>query len=147
MTSGNRLCGNVTYEFSAEARGVIQRLCITCRKAHGSAFSSIARVPAAEFRLTGDKYLDSFESSPGIHRHFCSKCGTHIYARRDGRDQLILRLGSLDTQLGANEVAHTWMSDSADWFDLDSDLPRYEEGIRDLSREPDVVYNLIRKMS
>ena len=39
------------------------------------------------------------------------------------------------------------MSDSADWFDLDSDLPRYEEGVRDLSREPDVEYNLIRKMS
>ena len=147
MTSGSCLCGNAAYEFSAEVRGVIHCHCITCRKAHGSAFSSVARVPAAEFRLTGDKYLECFESSPGKHRHFCSNCGTHIYAKRDGRDHVILRLGSLDTQLGAKEVAHTWMSDSADWFDLDSDLPRYEEGVRDLSREPDVEYNLIRKMS
>ena len=51
----------------------------------------------------------------------------------------MLCLGSLDTQLGAREVAHTWMSDSADWFDLDSDLPRYEDGVVDLSREPDVA--------
>ena len=146
MTSGSCLCGNVAYEFSAEVRGVIHCHCTTCRKAHGSAFSSVARVPAAKFRITGDKHLNSFESSSGKHRYFCSNCGTHIYAKRDGRDHVILRLGSLDTQLRAKEVAHTWMSHSADWFDLDGYLPRYAQDTPDFSQAPDVAHDFSTNM-
>ena len=46
-----------------------------------------------------------------------------------GADYVILRLGSLDTHLPGKEIAHTWMSERADWFDLDADLARHEEGI------------------
>lgn len=46
-----------------------------------------------------------------------------------GADYVILRLGSLDTYLPGKEFAHTWMSERADWFDLDADLARHEEWI------------------
>ena len=101
VTSDSCLCGKVAREFSAEVRGVVHCHCISCRKVHGSAFSGAARVQAAEFRLTGDKYPDSFESSSAKHRSNCSNCGTHIYAECYGRDLAILCLGLLDTQLGA----------------------------------------------
>lgn len=145
MTTGSCLCGNVTYEFSTTKRGIIHCHCTTCRKAHGSAFSSVARVPAADFKLTGDEHLGSFESSLGKHRYFCSNCGTQVYAQREGKKHVILRLGSLDTPLDANEVAHTWMSHSVDWFDLEGSFPRYPEEMRDFAQGVDVEYDISRE--
>ena len=40
-------------------------------------------------------------------------------------------------QLGVKEVAHTWMSHSPDWFDLDGNLPRYTQDKPDFSQAPD----------
>ena len=53
----------------------------------------------------------------------------------------MLCLGSLDTQLGAKEVAQTWMSHSADWFDLDDHLPRYAQDKPDFSRALVIAYD------
>ena len=46
-----------------------------------------------------------------------------------GADYVILVLGSLDTYLPGKEIAHTWMSERADWFHPDADPARHEEGI------------------
>ena len=145
MATGSCLCGNVTYGFPTPVKGIIHCHCTTCRKAHGSAFSSVASVPAADFKLTGAEHLGSFESSHGKHRYFCSNCGTQVYAQRDGKKHVIVRLGSLDTPLDANEFAHTWMSHSVDWFDLDGNLPRYAEEMRDFAQGADVEYDIFSK--
>ena len=50
---------------------------------------------------------------------------------------MFLRQGSLDMQLGVKEVAHTWMSRSPDWFDLDGNLPRYAQDKPDFSQASD----------
>ena len=102
-------------------------------------------MPTADFKLTGAEHLGSFESSRGKHRHFCNNCGTQVYAQREGKKHVILRLGSLDTTLDANEFAHTWTSHSVDWFDLDGDLPRYAEEMRDYAQGADVEYDLSSK--
>jgi hypothetical protein len=127
--SGSCLCGAVTYQITSKVSDVVHCHCVTCRKAHGAAFSSVAFAAAEGFQLQGAEGLGSYESSPGKNRFFCKKCGTQVYAKREGADYVILRLGSLDTYLPGKEIAHTWMSERADWFDLDADLARHEEGI------------------
>lgn len=127
--SGSCLCGAVTYQVTSKVSDVVHCHCVTCRKAHGAAFSSVAFVAAAGFRLAGAKGLSSYESSPGKTRFFCKKCGTQVYAKRDNAEYVVLRLGSLDTPLPGKEIAHTWMSERADWFDLDADLARHDEGL------------------
>ena len=129
MISGSCLCGSVTYQIASKIRYVVHCHCITCRKAHGSAFSSVASVPEEHFVLQGSVNLSSFESSPGKHRFFCKGCGTQVYAKRDNKNHIILRLGSLDTPLSSQELAHTWVSDAVDWFDIDGMLPKYEKGV------------------
>ena len=126
---GSCLCGAVTYQIISKISDVVHCHCVTCRKAHGAAFSSVAFVAAEEFQLQGAEGLSSYESSPGKNRFFCRHCGTQVYARRDHADYVVLRLGSLDTPLPSREIAHTWMSERAHWFDLDADLARHEEGI------------------
>ena len=126
---GSCLCNAVRYEVTSKVSDVIHCHCLTCRKAHGAAFSSVAFAPASGFKLRGAENLTAYESSPGKRRFFCQLCGTQIYAKRDNKDYVVLRLGSLDTPLSGKEIAHTWMSQRAEWFDLDSDAARYKENL------------------
>ncbi len=129
MITGSCLCGKVTYRVKGGISGIVHCHCITCRKAHGSAFSSVAAVPVDQFSISGDSNLNSFESSPGKQRYFCSNCGTHVYAKRDNKNSIILRLGSIDTSVPMQEIAHTWISESAQWYDLTGELPHYDEAL------------------
>ena len=69
MLAGSCLCGSVAYEVDAPAGPIVHCHCETCRKAHGSAFSSVMSVPREKFRwLRGEELLGSHESSPGKFR-------------------------------------------------------------------------------
>lgn len=101
--------------------------CRTCRKAHASAFSSVAAVNDSDFKITGCELLSSYESSKGKIRYFCSSCGTQIYAKREGTSHIILRLGSLDADPESKEINHIWVSQKASWYTIKNDLPEHEE--------------------
>jgi len=81
MLSGSCLCGRVAYEADAAPGMIVHCHCQTCRKTHGSAFSTVTNVPRDRFRWTrGEELLRGFKSSPGKTRYFCSQCGSHIVA-------------------------------------------------------------------
>jgi len=102
--------------------------CRTCRKTHGSAFSSVTNVPRERFRVVkGEELLNAFESSPGKFRKFCSRCGSHIVAERVSQPTVLLRLGCLDTQIDDKPRAHIWRSDAASWYDPKLELPEFPE--------------------
>ena len=81
MLTGSCLCGSVAYEVDAGPGPIVHCHCATCRKAHGSAFSTVTNVPHDRFRWTrGESLIRGFESSPGKKRYFCTRCGSHIVA-------------------------------------------------------------------
>ncbi len=130
MISGSCLCGQVRYEVDGELGGLVHCHCRTCRKAHGSAFSSVAAVPKASFRwVTGEALLKSFESSPGKFRSFCMNCGSHIVANRPAQPTILLRLGCLDTPAPGQPKCHIWRSDGASWYDPELSLPQLPSGL------------------
>lgn len=129
MLAGSCLCGTVAYEVDAEPGPIIHCHCETCRKAHGSAFSSLMGVRRAAFRWTrGESALSAFESSPGKLRRFCTVCGSQIVAERAGQPTIMLRLGCLDTPITDRPRAHIWRSDAASWYDPKDALPELAEG-------------------
>ncbi len=100
MLTGSCMCGSVAYEVSAVPGPIVHCHCTTCRKAHGSAFSTVTNVPRDKFRwIRGESLLRRFESSLGKQRHFCSLCGSHIVAEREGTGTILLRMGCLDTPI------------------------------------------------
>jgi hypothetical protein len=127
MINGSCLCGSVKYEISGKVGDIVHCHCKTCRKVHGSAFSSVAAVQDSDFNLLSKDSLKSFESSVGKHRYFCSNCGTQVYAKRDETSHVILRLGSLDSKIDSLEKAHIWVSEKADWYCINSQLPEREQ--------------------
>jgi hypothetical protein len=131
MLNGSCLCGAVAYEVDAPLGPIVHCHCHTCRKAHGSAFSSVASVPRDRFRwIRGQELLSVFESSPGKFRRFCSRCGSQIVAERTASENVLLRLGCLDTPEAGEPLAHIWRSDCASWYDPKTALPEYAEGIK-----------------
>lgn len=129
MLTGSCACGAVAYMVDGEMSPILHCHCETCRKVHASAFSSIAAVPRERFRWTrGEDLLNSFESSPGKMRRFCSRCGSHLIAERVGRPSVMLRLGCLDTSIPGRPLAHIWRSDGASWFDPKVALAEHPEG-------------------
>jgi len=126
---GSCLCGSVAYECGPALGPMGHCHCPKCRKAHGAAFSTTVRVARAGFRwLSGEDLLESFESSPGKRRSFCSRCGSHLVAGWDGQDALILRVGCVDGDPGVRPVVHIWTSLAAEWYEIDAQLPCLAEG-------------------
>ncbi|MFC1750194.1 GFA family protein [Pseudomonadota bacterium] len=130
LANGSCLCGGVKYEISDGLGDITHCHCPTCRKAHGAAFSSVAAVDIENFKFTSGKdLLKSYESSPGKTRHFCSNCGSQIYAHRAAQNHYILRLGTLDDAPLMKTKEHIWISQKAAWYDVhaSSVLPQYDE--------------------
>ncbi len=129
MISGSCVCGGVKYEIMGEVGDIVHCHCPTCRKTHATAFSSVVFVPldALDMRQ-GQALLKYFESSPGKKRYFCSNCGSHIYAKREGQAHLTLRLGTLDGEPELKQGHHIWLREKAPWYDMDEacQLPRFD---------------------
>lgn len=130
MEIGRCLCGGVQYEILGGLGDIVHCHCQTCRKTHASAFSSVTFVPqhALTFKA-GQEMLKYFESSPGKKRYFCSNCGSHIYAKREGQEHYTLRLGTIDGNPNLKQGHHIWLSEKAPWYDLDEvcQIPRFQQ--------------------
>lgn len=127
MIQGSCLCNRVQYQV-INIGDIVHCHCQTCRKAHGAAFSSVAAVADNDFTIiSGITALNAFESSPGKKRFFCSHCGSQIYAKRAHTQHIILRLGTLDTDITYIEKSHIWLSQKASWYDLHSELKEFQE--------------------
>lgn len=130
MIQGSCLCGAVAFEARSLASPIGHCHCSTCRKAHGAAFATTARVQRSDFRwVRGEDALRAFASSPGKLRHFCGRCGTHLMAEWVDQPTIILRLGALDTDPGARPSLHIWVADAVPWLAYGPDLPRFVGGL------------------
>lgn len=113
------------YEVDDVSDRVTHCHCSVCRKFHGAAFATYGR--AINFRwLEGEHCLHRFESSPGIARTFCSKCGTSLQFIVEGEDAHVsISLGTLDETDGLRPIAHIYTDSKADWFEITDHLPRH----------------------
>jgi hypothetical protein len=122
------LCGSVRYEIRGDIGPGFYCHCSRCRKAGGSAFASNAVVAADDFVVVeGEAALKTYTGSSGLHRVFCSHCGSPIISRREGVPQVRVRLGTLDTPLEHGPQAHIFTDSKADWWEIRDELPQYAE--------------------
>ena len=129
MLSGSCLCGAVAYESGPLTTPIGLCHCRTCQKAHASAYAPTARAKKDQFKwVIGGDVVTYFESTPGKKRWFCPKCGTHLMAAWDQYDEVILRVGSLDTELDATPAVHIWMSHANPMLEPPPGAPELPEG-------------------
>lgn len=129
MLNGSCLCEGIKYNVDCDPQPIVHCHCQTCRKAHGTAFSSIMAVPRESFSFVeGEEQLQKFESSSGKFRYFCNECGSQVIAERIDTPTIMLRVGCLDTIVDTKPIAHIWRSDSASWYDPKDQCAEFAEG-------------------
>ncbi len=83
--TGGCFCGAVRYRAQLDPDAVDTCYCSSCTHTVGTTVTVWAHVPADRFKFTGDEPT-RFESSPGVTRTFCGRCGSSLtYHYPDGR--------------------------------------------------------------
>ena len=69
--------------------------------------------------------LREFESTPGKHRSFCSRCGSPIDARHVAAPELLrIRVGTIDGDPGSRPTHHYDVASKAPWYTIMDELPQ-----------------------
>jgi hypothetical protein len=128
MHQGSCLCGSIKYVVRGALGKALYCHCSRCRKASGSAFAANALISECCFEIiSGAEMLRTFTTSEGVHRTFCSACGSPIISRRDSLPGMLrLRLGTLDTPT-EGPSAHIFVASKADWYEIHDALPQHAE--------------------
>lgn len=129
MNRGRCLCGNVQFSVAGDFGEIRYCHCAYCRRTTGSAFSANAKVSTKAWRIErGQALVTEYEHKPGMHRAFCAKCGSPLYARLAIDPEYVrVRLGTFESVAGADITGHVWVSSKAAWYKLEDTLPRHPE--------------------
>ena len=127
MTSGGCLCGAVRYRFAGALSNPSGCHCTQCRRQTGH-FLASGNVAKAELTLTRDDGLSWYRSSLQAERGFCRLCGSVLFWRGEGRDELSVALGGIDGATGTRLAKHIFVADKGDYYDLTDGLPQYPQG-------------------
>ena len=100
-----------------------------CQRQAGSAFSTIAGVPKAEFSLTTGEpklYQDSdTKSGNSVQRFFCGDCGSPIYfALSTNLDTSYLKTGTMDDTSEFEPQFHVWCDTKQNWVEPAEGVPQ-----------------------
>jgi hypothetical protein len=142
MNQGHCLCGTVRYEIDGPFQSLLHCHCSMCRKHHGTAFATWAVAPVAGFRVTaGADAIESYASSPGLHRSFCRHCGSVVPERHESFGIVVAPAGNLEGDLGLQPQFHMFTGSKAAWYRIEDDLPQHaawppEYGLQPAERAP-----------
>jgi len=126
--TGGCLCGAVRYETAGEPFAVNHCHCASCRKHNGAAVVTLAGFKADQVAFRGDA-RNIYESSPGVGRAFCGRCGTPLTWEGDGGELgpiFELHISTFDDPDALVPTAHAFYSERIRWFDVADALPRYQ---------------------
>jgi len=137
-STGGCLCGAVRYEVRGRLRQVVNCHCSQCRRSHGH-YAAYAAVKSADLAMTAEDGLTWYRSSDKARRGFCSVCGSSLFWAPQDLDYWAVSAGSLDPPTGLETVAHIFVADKGDYYDIDDELDRHDRGMTAAARQDGIV--------
>lgn len=126
---GGCLCRDIRYRIDAPTVISATCECQSCRRASAAPLVPWIHLGLNHLSFTAGKPVE-YESSPGVMRTFCGRCGTPLTYRKSDYGQTIdVTTCSLDDPDAFPPVLHTWTSHRLLWLKLDDDVPCIEEGV------------------
>jgi hypothetical protein len=126
--AGGCMCKAVRYETTGEPFAVTHCHCESCRKHSGAAAVTLVGFKADQVAFSGDA-RKIHESSAGVGRAFCGKCGSPLTWEGDGAELgpiFEMHIGTFDNPEALVPTGHAFEPERISWFDIADNLPRYE---------------------
>lgn len=130
ITSGSCLCGDVAFEIEGSPLRVMNCHCSRCRRARSAAHATNLFYPSARIRWTrGQTEVVDYRLPEARYfaTAFCRRCGGELPRVSTERELAVVPAGSLDTDPGAQPLAHIFVGSKASWFDITDRLPQFAE--------------------
>ncbi|TRD16933.1 GFA family protein [Palleronia caenipelagi] len=120
MPEGSCLCGEIRFRVSGPLLPVVGCHCVQCRKTSGHYWAATAtRRELLEISGTPKWY----ESTPGIKRGFCGRCGSSLFWD-DGGDLVSIAPGGLDEGEPPAMVGHIFCASKGSYYEVADGLPQ-----------------------
>ncbi len=135
--TGGCLCGSVRYEADVFLKNGYICHCTMCQRSSGQPAEIAVPIKAGTLQYTGaePKY---YAASKLGKRGFCAECGSRIVWQASNPEDdwwTNLSVGSLDDPSGARATCHIFCDTKLPWFDLNEDLPKFDEKDEDALEE------------
>jgi hypothetical protein len=127
---GGCMCGAVRSRALGEPLCVVYCHCRDCRRATGAPVSVFAGYPSERVEALAGEPV-SYESSPGVRRSFCGRCGTSLsYEDKRLPGEIYLSVGAFDAPERFRPQSHGWESQRLGWLSISDALGRHPESGR-----------------
>jgi len=123
---GHCLCKRTGWEFEGEVSWACYCHCDDCRRNCAAPVVAWLGVPLRNFRWRGD-VPRTFESSPGVRRHFCATCGSPMGFEADHYPGgMHLYAASLENPADFEPTFHVNFGSRLPWLQMNDDLPKHD---------------------
>jgi hypothetical protein len=108
-------------------RPIVYCHCSMCRRATGH-FVAATACHESRLHITGSDHLRWYQSSGLAKRGFCDICGSNLFWKPTGDSRMCIWAGSLNSPTGLKAVAHIFVDEKGDYYNLNDELPQYKDG-------------------
>ena len=123
VASGRCLCRAVTFEARGRPLWIVHCHCESCRRQTGSPATTFAGYRASQVSFA-TSVRRIFESSPGVQRSFCARCGSPIsYEAARSPGEIHLYAALFDRSEDFVPERHVNYGERLPWLHLDEHLP------------------------
>ena len=124
---GGCLCGAVRYRMRGRPDWSAHCHCRSCQRGTGAAFTTWVGLKAENFEVVSGA-MAICETSPGVERGFCGRCGTSLtyVAKERWPGQVSVLAPTLDEPAIAAPTAHVYVAHRLPWIILADGLPTRE---------------------
>lgn len=118
MRQGRCLCGDVRFVAEGPAKWTGYCHCGSCRRHTGAPVAAYAGFETSKVRFTGTP-LAFYESSPGVRRGFCGRCGSTLTYEGDRwPGEVHLHVGAFDDPGSLAPTGQAFVEERISWVDL-----------------------------
>jgi len=125
---GHCHCGSVRWQSDGPVAWSCYCHCADCRRNCAAPVTAFFGVPHDSLQWVGDT-PNVYNSSKGIERLFCGKCGTQMaYRNASDTANIHLYIATLDNPETQPPASHVFHAHHLPWLKIDDDLPRFDQG-------------------
>ncbi|MEY4344886.1 MAG: hypothetical protein RL032_718 [Pseudomonadota bacterium] len=126
---GQCQCGAIHYRVTGVALTLFACHCTECQRQAGSAFGMALWIKQPVVEISGGtvkEWIRTMPSGKQMACQFCPDCGTRLFHKVVGQDQVLsIKPGTLNQPRKLVPAGHIWLDSKQPWTIVDHSMPQY----------------------